>query len=118
MRFPVFFFLYTIPLISFSQTHSDTVQFLRNSVKLYDLDFTDAEADSMMGTVYGRMQLHKAMHKTMPTNDIPFPFAFNPLPFGEKLPTDQKKIASAIPKHVPMPANQNEHSFYSLLQLA
>src|SRR5258705_3902900 len=118
MRFPVFFFLYTIPLIAFPQTHSDTVQFLRNSVKLYDLDFTDGEADSMMGTIYGRMQLYKAMHKTLPTNDIPFPFAFNPLPFGEKVPTDQKKIVWDIPKNVQMPANKNELSFYSILQLA
>jgi Asp-tRNA(Asn)/Glu-tRNA(Gln) amidotransferase A subunit family amidase len=118
MRFLIFFFLLVISLISFSQTHSDTVQFLRNTAKLYDLDFTDAEADSMMGTVYGRMQLYKAMHKTLPTNDIPFPFAFNPLPFGEKIPGDQKKIVWDIPKNVQLPANKNELSFYSILQLA
>jgi Asp-tRNA(Asn)/Glu-tRNA(Gln) amidotransferase A subunit family amidase len=118
MRFLIFFFFLAVSLICFSQTHSDTVQFLRNTAKLYDLDFTDAEADSMMGTVYGRIQLYKAMHKTLPTNDIPYPFAFNPLPFGEKIPVDQKKMVWDIPKNVQMPANKNELSFYSILQLA
>ena len=118
MRFLVTTFLIGVYSIAFSQTHSDTVQFLRNAVKLYDLDFSDAEADSMMGTVYGRMQLYKAMHKTLPTNDIPYPFAFNPLPFGEKMPVVQKKIAWDIPKNVQLPANKNELSFYSILQLA
>ena len=118
MRFLVTTFLLAVYSIAFSQTHSDTVQFLRNAVSLYDLDFTDAEADSMMGTVYGRLQLYKAMHKTLPTNDIPYPFAFNPLPFGEKIPVGQKKIAWDIPKNVQLPANKNELCFYSILQLA
>ena len=105
-------------LIAKAQTKADTVQFLRNTVKLFDLDFTDAEADSMMGTVYGRMQLYKNMHKILPTNDIPYPFAFNPLPFGEKVPTNQQKIVWDIPKNVSMPVNKNDLAFYSILQLA
>ena len=31
-----------------AQTKADTIQLIRNTVKLYDLDFTDAEADSML----------------------------------------------------------------------
>src|ERR1041384_1321547 len=105
-------------LISHAQTKSDTVQLIRNSAKLFDLDFTDAEADSMIGNINGRMQLYKAMHKTLPTNDIPYPFAFNPLPFGEKVPTNQQKLVWDIPKNVQMPANKNDLAFYSILQLA
>jgi Asp-tRNA(Asn)/Glu-tRNA(Gln) amidotransferase A subunit family amidase len=71
-----------------------------------------------MGTVYGRMQLYKNMHKVLPTNDIPYPFGFNPLPFGEKVPTNQQKINWDIPKNVVMPTNKNDLAFYSILQLA
>src|SRR5689334_21097366 len=110
MRFLILPISIAVSNVVSAQTHADSVQFIRNSVKLYDLDFTDAEADSMMGTVYGRIQFYKAMHKTLPTNDIPFPFAFNPLPFGAKMPTDQKKIVWDIPKNVQRPANKNELS--------
>jgi Asp-tRNA(Asn)/Glu-tRNA(Gln) amidotransferase A subunit family amidase len=118
MRFVIFCFLAAFSSAAIAQTHSDSVQFIRNSVKLYDLDFTEAEADSMMGTVYGRLQLYKAMHKTLPTNDIPFPFAFHPLPFGKKVPSDQKKVVWDIPKTMQLPAKKNELSFYSIMQLA
>lgn len=118
MKFFIILFLSFLSLLSTAQPKADTIQFLRDAARLFDLDFTNAEADSMMGTVYGRMQLYKAMHKTLPTNDIPYPFAFNPLPFGEKIPTDQKKINWDIPKNVQMPSNKNDLAFYSILQLA
>src|SRR6185503_8204919 len=118
MKFFIILLLSFTSLVSSAQTRADTIQLLRNSVKLFDLDFSDAEADSMLGSVYGRFQLYKNMHKILPTNDIPYPFAFNPLPFGEKVPTQQQKINWEIPKNVVLPANKNELAFYSILQLA
>jgi len=69
---------------------SDTIRLIQQTVSLYDLDFTDAEADSMMDNINYDLGLYKGMHKTLPTNDIPYPFAFNPAPLGMKVPT--KKI--------------------------
>src|SRR5260221_251924 len=51
---------------------ADTIRLIRQTVSLYDLDFTDAEADSMLGNMNNYLQLYKGMHKTLPTNDIPY----------------------------------------------
>jgi Asp-tRNA(Asn)/Glu-tRNA(Gln) amidotransferase A subunit family amidase len=101
-----------------AQTKTDSIQQVRNMVSWYDLDFTDAEADSLLGSVTGFYQLYKGMHKTLPTNDIPFPFAFNPAPAGMKVSTRKEKIFWDIPLRTELPANKNELAFYSIPQLA
>ena len=101
-----------------AQTKADSIQQVRNMVKWYDLDFTDAEADSMLGNVSGFYQLYKGMHKTLPANDIPFPFAFNPAPAGMKVSTKKEKIFWDIPLRTMVPANKNDLAFYSIPQLA
>lgn len=105
-------------LVTTAQTRSDTIQLIRNTVKLYDLDFTDAEADSMINNVNNSLRTYKGMHKTLPTNDIPYPFAFDPLPYGNSVPDKQEKIKWDIPKNVELPANKNDLAFYSIMQLA
>jgi Asp-tRNA(Asn)/Glu-tRNA(Gln) amidotransferase A subunit family amidase len=101
-----------------AQTRQDSIQFIQNMVKYYDLDFTNAEADSMLDDVRDNISLYKGLHKTLPTNDIPFPFAFNPLPIGATIPMNQQKIIWNIPNNVKLPANKNELAFYSIMQLA
>ena len=108
MRFliPVIFLLTQISL--HAQTKSDSIQLIRNTVKLYDLDFTKSEADSMLDNVKDFTENYKGMHKTLPTNDIPYPFAFNPLPHGETIPTKQKKspgIFQTISRCLPIKMN-------------
>ncbi|MDP4263696.1 MAG: amidase [Bacteroidota bacterium] len=104
-------------ILSSAQTKTDSIQLIRNTAKLYDLDFTDAEADSMIGQLRFSYSLYKGMHQTLPTNDIPYPFAFNPLPMGNTIPTQQQKINWELPA-VQMPANKNELAFFSIPQLA
>ena len=115
----IFISLLCLPFLSVkSQTRNDSVQLIRNTVKLYDLDFTDAEADSMIGNLNGYSLLYKGMHKTLPANDIPFPFAFNPAPPGMKISSKKEKITWDIPLRLELPANRNELAFYSIPQLA
>ncbi len=95
----------------------DSIGLVRNTVKLYDLDFTESEADSLLAQLRFSNSIYKGMHQTLPTNDIPYPFAFNPLPFGNKVPTQQSKINWDLPK-TQLPANRNELAFYSISQLA
>ncbi|HET6995349.1 MAG TPA: amidase [Chitinophagaceae bacterium] len=106
-----------ISLFVSGQTKSDSIQLVRNTVGLYDLEFTDAEADSMLAQLRFNKTLYKGMHQTLPANDIPYPFAFNPLPFGNSIPSNQQKINWQLP-NIPMPASENELAFYSLSQLA
>jgi Asp-tRNA(Asn)/Glu-tRNA(Gln) amidotransferase A subunit family amidase len=118
MRFLTALIFFALPFSLLSQTKSDSIQLIRNSVKLYDLDFTGPEADSMLDNVKDFTENYKALHKTLPTNDIPYPFAFDPLPHGETIPTKQEKISWDVSNNVQMPANKNELAFYSIMQLA
>jgi Asp-tRNA(Asn)/Glu-tRNA(Gln) amidotransferase A subunit family amidase len=99
------------------QSRSDSVQLIRNAVKLFDLDFTEPEADSMLGQLNSNFSIYKSMHQSLPSNDIPYPFAFDPLPFGETIPVKQEKINWVLPT-IQMPADKNDLAFYSIPQLA
>lgn len=104
-------------VLASSQTKTDSIQLIRNAVKLYDLDFTEAEADSMLAQLNYNLSLYKGLHRTLPVNSMAFPFAFNPLPFGNTVPVKQVKINWPLPA-VSLPANRNELAFYSISQLA
>ncbi len=101
-----------------AQTKMDSIRLLQQTVQLYDLDFTEAELDSMIGGINSNLQLYKGLHRTMPANDVPYPFAFNPAPLGYKIPTKKIRINWNIPYNMELPANKNELAFYSLPQLA
>jgi Asp-tRNA(Asn)/Glu-tRNA(Gln) amidotransferase A subunit family amidase len=117
MKKPVTLLSIFISFFVSAQTKSDSIQLVRNTVALYDLEFTDTEADSMLNALRFYKTLYKRMHQTLPNNNIPYPFAFSPLPFGNVVPTNQQKIAWQLP-NIPLPANKNELAFYSLPQLA
>jgi Asp-tRNA(Asn)/Glu-tRNA(Gln) amidotransferase A subunit family amidase len=117
MRYTLIILLF-IPFASNSQTITDSLQLIKNTVRLYDLEYTDAEADSMVGNLNNYFQLYKGMHKTLPANDIPYPFAFHPAPPGMKVSSNKEKIFWDIPLRTELPANRNELAFYSIPQLA
>ncbi|MCY7309588.1 MAG: amidase [Chitinophagaceae bacterium] len=117
MRLFLTFLLSSTIIATQAQTKADTIQLIRNNVKWYDLDFTDAEADSMIGNLNNYLLLYKGMHKTLPANDIPYPFAFNPAPAGMKISTKKEKIYWDIPMRTELPANKNDLAFYSIPQL-
>ncbi|MBC7949237.1 MAG: amidase [Chitinophagaceae bacterium] len=116
-RLLLFAFFSSSALPSLAQTRADSIQLIRSAARLYDLEFTESEADSLLGNVRFSANLYKGMHQTLPANSIPYPFSFNPLPTGNKIPTLQKKINWALPITT-MPANRNDLAFYSIPQLA
>ena len=118
MKKILFLFTLLLSINIFSQSHSDTVKLIQQFVGLYDLDFTQSEADSMIGSITNTKRIYARMHQQLPKNDLPFPFAFNPAPIGFKIPANQQKITWNILANVNMPANKNDLAFYSILQLA
>lgn len=102
----------------FSQSRQDTVSLLRQTASLYDLDFTEPEADSMIGNIINWKRIYSRMHQQLPKNDLAFPFAFNPAPIGFKVPTKQEKINWEIPANIQLPKNKNDLAFYSIKELA
>ena len=107
-----------ISVNAFSQLRDDTIKLIQQAVGLYDLDFTQSEADSLITNINNLKRIYTRMHQQLPKNDLPYPFAFNPAPIGFKIPTNQQKIVWNIPASVTMPVNKNDLAFYSILQLA
>jgi Asp-tRNA(Asn)/Glu-tRNA(Gln) amidotransferase A subunit family amidase len=107
-----------LSITAYAQTKADTIRLLQQATGLIDLQFTEAEADSMIASVYEMKADIAAMHRQLPKNDLPFPFAFVPAPPGYAIPTSQQKINWQIPYNVSMPVNKNDLAFYSILQLA
>jgi Asp-tRNA(Asn)/Glu-tRNA(Gln) amidotransferase A subunit family amidase len=100
-----------------AQSKADSIAQIKAWAPWYDLSFTTAESDSMYETLQDFEETYRAMHATLPSNDIPFPFAFQPAPAGFVIPTAQKKIAWTLPQTY-LPADRNELAFYSIPQLA
>ena len=105
-------------LTSFSQSHQDSLRFLQQMAGWYDLNFTEAEADSLEGNLVYMKSVYRNMHKELPANDLAFPFAFTPAPYGFNVPTAQQKIVWDLPQTVSLPKDRNELSFYTVAQLA
>lgn len=103
---------------AFTQTKKDTIQLIRNMAAFFDLDYTANEADSMIGNMRNNQQLYKNLHKTLPANDIPYPLAFNPVPFGMEIKRTSQKVVLPIRLGVQIPKNKNDLAFYSLAELA
>lgn len=108
----------TVSITSFCQTHKDSLQFLQQTATLFDLNFTEAEADSLQGNILFYKSIYQRMHRELPKNDLVFPLAFNPAPYGFSIPTKQQKIVWDLPVNVSVPANKNDLAFYSVSQLA
>src|SRR5689334_25129753 len=104
----VFLFLLFVIRHASAQTHEDTIRLLQQTAALYDLDFTTAEADSMMDNIRQYNNTYKAMHKTLPVNSLAYPFAFVPAPPGTVINTQKKKIDWNIPQNVSMPKDKND----------
>ena len=118
MRILVLSICFLTALQSFSQSRQDTIKLLQQTASLYDLSFTEAEADSMIGNIYSWKRAYARMHEQLPKNDMALPMAFNPAPYGFVIPTAQQKINWTIPANVSLPKNRNDLAFYSILQLA
>ncbi|MES2882916.1 MAG: amidase [Bacteroidota bacterium] len=101
-----------------AQTKADSIKLIQQTASLYHLDFTSDEADSMLRNVVMARGIYQRMHNRLPKNDLAFPFAFNPQPYGYKMPAAQRIIAWEVPSNVLLPANKNQLAFYSIPQLA
>lgn len=112
------FFVGLLCVQCFAQSHNDTIKLLQQTASLYDLNFTDAEADSMTGNIANWKKTYVRMHQQLPKNDLPYPFAFNPAPYGFKIPMNQQKIIWTFPNNVQLPKDKNDLAFYSIMQLA
>ena len=107
-----------VSFICSGQTKADSLKQILEWSKWYDLEFIMPEADSMLNDLKDYNEVYKKMHSRLPTNDIPYPFAFHPAPYGFKIPSVQRKMDWLLPGNVNLPANRNDLAFYSIPELA
>ena len=110
--------LLLLPFATFAQAKKDSIELIQKTASLYDLEFSMAEADSLLDNLNNYTQLIKGMHKTLPTNDIPYPFAFNPVPLGITHQRVSQKVSLPFRADIRLPKNRNDLAFYSIPQLA
>jgi Asp-tRNA(Asn)/Glu-tRNA(Gln) amidotransferase A subunit family amidase len=110
--------LLLLPFATIAQTKSDSLTLIQKTASLYDLEFSNAEADSLLDNLNNYTQLIKGMHKTLPTNDIPYPFAFNPVPYGIIKQRMSQTVSLPIRADIRLPKNKNDLAFYSIPELA
>src|SRR5687767_778031 len=118
MRYIYAFIFQMVSFITIAQTKTDSIRMVSEMIKFFDLGFTDAELDSMMEGMKENYDLYRKMHKLYPPNDLPFPFAFHPSPYGMNITRTPQTVSLPLHLGMQMPANRNELAFYSIPQLA
>lgn len=84
----------------------------------YDLNFTQAERDSLLSGLQNYQKSFEAIHQFKLNNNIPMSLVFDPIPVGMQVETQQKPIDWGLPKEVSLPSNKEELAFYPVYKLA
>lgn len=87
------------------------------AARLFDLNFTPKEIDTMYDGVRENTAVFKAMHRQQLNNNTPMSLWQSPQLPGMRFNQKQERIAWNTPT-VSLPANKNELAYYSILQLA
>ena len=88
------------------------------AARLFDLNFTQREIDSMYAGVKENVGVYQRMHKQTLANNIPPTLSHSAILPGMVLNEKQEKIEWNIPKNTALPADKNELAWYSVSQLA
>ncbi|MDL5047702.1 amidase [Oscillatoria amoena NRMC-F 0135] len=84
----------------------------------YDLQFTDAERDSLMDNLKRHMESYKEIHAYPLQNSTSPALLFNPLPYGFVVNEKQNPVNWNLPKEVPLPTHREELAFYPVSKLS
>jgi len=94
-----------------------TVSMVSTASKIFGLDITNAEADSMLATLNTQRSAYMELHKLNMPNSVAPSFNFNPIPPGYVFPdkTDGFKVSPALAAN--LPAMHDDLAFYTVRQL-
>lgn len=86
--------------------------------KLFHLQFTEKEIDTMYVGVKDNLKVYVDMHKISTLNSVPMSLWQNPVVPGLLLPNKQKQIKWKMNKQVKLPQYKPDLAFYSVSDLA
>lgn len=95
-----------------------TVAMVHQAEKLIGINFTDAEADSMLANLEDQRKDYAELRKLNIVNSVSPALNFNPIPVGYKFPDAANSFKITELKNVKLPADRNELAYYSIGELA
>src|SRR5439155_18400373 len=95
-----------------------TIDMVKEAEKIIGMEFTTAQADSMLNNLNQFNASYAALHKLEMPNSVVPALNFNPIPLGFTNPDSKNgfKLAKAV--KITLPANKDELAFYTITQLA
>ncbi len=95
-----------------------TVEIVKQAEKIMGLEFTSAEADSMLIELTDTRKNFEDIRKVELKNEVSPALLFNPLPVGFEFEKGQSSFKASDLKSVKMPYDKNDLAFYNVRQLA
>ena len=95
-----------------------TGEIVKQAEKIMGLEFTPAEADSMLAELNDNRKNFEDNRKIELKNEVCPALIFNPLPVGFEFEKGESSFKPSDLQSVKMPADKNELAFYSVRQLA
>ncbi len=86
--------------------------------KLFDLNMSASERDSMIGTLESQLSDYRIIHGLSIDNSLPSALWFNPIPAGVSYNMVQVPIDWELPTEVALPDDANKLAFYPLSDLS
>lgn len=94
-----------------------TVEVINQAEKILGLDFTDAEADSMLSDLNDNRKDFETMRKIPLDNSVAPALYFNPLPVGFEFEKSYLPFKVSQINAVKLPSNRDDLAFYSVREL-
>ncbi len=95
-----------------------TTNVIRHAQSLLGLDFTEAEADSMIFDVTDNRRNFEEIRKVSINNEVAPAVTFNPLPIGFTFDKTPSKFTPSLTSAVKLPVNKSDLAFMSVRELA
>lgn len=116
----LFLFVLIVSAASSFAQQTDTISRsdIKTSAKLFSIQFTEAEVDSMYMIIRQRNIQYNRRYNLKLENSVPMSLWQSPVLPGMQFETVQKPVKWELPKNVSVPNNKSDLAFYSVLQLA
>ncbi len=118
----LFFVLLALAVLSCKESEKQEDQLKTRDIKvaekLFGLEFSNAERDSMLNSVNQNLESFNTIHEFSLVNDIPPSLVFNPIPTGFQPDLESRPVDWPLPEEVTLPENRNELAFCSVAELS
>lgn len=95
-----------------------TTALVKQAQKIIGLNFTDAEADTMLQDLEEQRKSFAALRKLNISNSVSPVLNFNPIPAGYRFPDQANYFKVSAQQNIKLPSDRGKLAFFSVSQLA